>query len=349
MTNHATDVPAAPVDASEADQQTAPEAKLSPKDAPWLFIGERFGLLLILVAVVVLFSALRPDTFATVANWQTIVSTQSVTLIVALALMVPLLAGSFDLSIGSVAALSAMVAAGMMARDHMSLLPACLIALAIGLVVGFINGTMVSRFGLDGLIATLGSATVLDSLVQWYSNSNSIATGISQHLVDFGTRQLLGIPWLVVVAAAIACLVGYVVTQTPFGRRLTSIGSSGEAARLVGIRVDRMVLLSYMISGGLAAVAGVLLLAQQGSASPATGGISILLPALAAVFLGASTWNPGQFNVIGTVLGLLLVATLVSGLTLMGVAPWVGGASYGGSLILAVGAAAWFRRRRRGN
>jgi ribose transport system permease protein len=114
------------------------------------------------------------------------------------------------------------------------------------------------------------------------------------------------------------------------------------------VRVDRLVLASYMTSGVLAAAAGVLLLAQQGSATAGTTGIGVLLPALAAVYLGASTWAPGQFNVTGTVLGLVLVAVIVSGLTLGGAAPWVGGVADGGALILAVGASAAFRRKRRG-
>ncbi|WP_250282446.1 MULTISPECIES: ABC transporter permease [unclassified Frankia] len=319
-----------------------------PGGARWLSLGERFGLLVLIVAIIVAWSVRFPDTFATVHNWQIIGSSQSVNLIIALALMVPLLSNNFDLSVGSTASLASMLTAGLMARNGWNLLEAVLMVLVIGLLIGAVNGLLVTRFGLNGLIATLGSATVLDGTQSWYSHNLSISSGFSQKLVDFGTATVWKIPWLTVVALLIALVTGYVVAQTPFGRRLVAVGSSSPAARLVGVRVDRLVLASYMTSGGLAAAGGVLLLAQQGSATPGTTGIGVLLPALAAVYLGASTWTPGQFNVVGTILGLVLVAVIVSGLTLGGAATWVSGVADGGALILAVGASAAFRRRRRG-
>jgi ABC-type sugar transport system ATPase subunit/ribose/xylose/arabinose/galactoside ABC-type transport system permease subunit len=314
----------------------------------WLGLGERMGLPALLVVVVIACSIAYPSTFATVGNWQAIASSQSVNVVIALALMIPLLSNNFDLSVGSIAGLSTMVAAGLMSRDGMGLVESCLLVLALGVFIGSVNGLLVTRFGLNGLIATLGSATVLDAMLSWYSNNVSISSGFSQRLVDFGTATIWHVPWLTVVGLSAAAAVAYLITQTPFGRHLVAIGSSNAAARLVGIRVDRLVLTSYVISGGMASLAGILLLAQQGSATPGSNGIGILLPALAAVYLGASTWTPGQFNVVGTVLGLLFVAVTVSGLTLAGAAPWVNGAAYGGALIVAVGASAAFRRRRRG-
>ncbi|KAF0960253.1 D-allose transport system permease protein AlsC [Rhodococcus sp. T7] len=320
----------------------------SPNSSRLLDLGERFGLIALLVAIVIGFSLAQPETFATAANWRTIISSQSVIIVLALALMVPLLSGNFDLSVESVAGLASMVAAGLMARDGLPLAVACVFVFGLGIVIGLANGLLVTKFGLNGLIATLGSATIIDGLVSWYSDNTSISSGISRGLVRFGTGTVLGVPSLAIVAALIAVVVGYVVTQTPFGRRLVSIGSSGPAAELVGIRVDRMVVTSYVVSGGMSGLAGVLLLAQQGSASPGSNGIAILLPALAAVYLGASTWTPGQFNVVGTVLGLILVAVTVSGLTLTGAASWVNSVCYGCALILAVGASAWFRKKRSG-
>jgi ribose transport system permease protein len=314
----------------------------------WLSVGERFGLPFLLGMIIVLFTSTQPETFATAANWRAIIASQAVTLVLALALMVPLLSGNFDLSVGAVALLSAMVSAGMMSRHDWNIVVACGFVSLVGLVIGAVNGLLVTKFGLNGLIATLGTATIIGGLISWYSNNLSIATGISVKLSNFGTDTILGVPSLALTSGAIAVVVAYVVTQTPFGRMLVSIGSSAPAARLVGVRVNGMVLVSYVVSGGLGALGGILLLAQQGSASPGTSGIGIVLPALAAVFLGASTWSPGQFNVVGTVLGLLLVSVTVSGLTLSGAAPWVNPVCYGGALILAVGASSWFRRRSKG-
>jgi ribose transport system permease protein len=323
----------------------------SPRVRPgisWLSVGERFGLPVLLGIVIVVFTSMQPETFATAANWRAILSSQAVTLVLALALMVPLLSGNFDLSVGAVALLSAMVSAGMMFRHDWNVVVACGFVLGLGLFIGAVNGLLVTKFGLNGLIATLGSATVIGGLISWYSNNISIASGISQKLTNFGTDTTLGVPTLALASGAVAVAVAYVITQTPFGRMLVSIGSSAPAARLVGVRVNGMVLASYVVSGGLAGLGGVMLLAQQGSASPGTSGIGIVLPALAAVFLGASTWSPGKFNVVGTVLGLLLVSVTVSGLTLSGAAPWVNPVCYGGALILAVGASSWFRRRSKG-
>jgi ribose transport system permease protein len=328
--------------------QAGPSSRRQPSREFWLDLGERLGLPVLLAVIIIVCSVKYPQTFATVGNWHVIASSQSVNVIIALALMIPLLSNNFDLSVGATAALSSMVAAGLMSRNGFNLGEACLFVVGLGLLIGLVNGLLVTKLGLNGLIATLGSATFLDAMLSWYSKNLSISSGFSTRLVDFGTATILNVPWLTVMALVAAAVVGYVITQTPFGRRLVAIGSSDPAARLVGIRVDRLVLVSYLISGGMAAAAGILLLAQQGSATPGSNGIGVLLPALAAVYLGASTWTPGQFNVVGTMLGLLLVAVTVSGLTLAGAAPWVNGASYGAALIVAVGASAAFRRRRRG-
>ncbi|MCW2830465.1 MAG: hypothetical protein JWP31_1157 [Aeromicrobium sp.] len=327
---------------------TPPATSKARGASKWLVYGERYGLLLVIVAVIITFSAMYPDSFATSNNWRTILASQSVTVVIALALMVPLLAGNFDLSVGSVAVLSSIIAAGLMSRHDVGLGWAILLVLLMAAAIGMVNGALVSRLGLDGFIATLGTSTILGGLIVWYSEGLSIASGISDGLVEFGAAEWLGAPKLAWVALIVALLVGYCVTQTPIGRKLVSIGSSAPAATLVGIPVGLMVFSTYVISALMGGMAGILLLAQQGSANPSGDGIGILLPAVAAVFLGASTWNPGQFNVVGTVLGLLLVAVTVSGLTLAGAEPWVNPVTYGSALTLAVAASAWSRRRRRG-
>lgn len=337
----------APVDAPPSSGAAKPAAP-QRRGFSWLTAGERFGLPVILAAVIIYFSLDQPEKFATSANWRIIIASQAVTLVLALALMVPLLTGNFDLSVGAVALLSAMVAAGMMSRHDWNLGVTCLFVLGMGIAIGLVNGVLVTKFGLNGLIATLGTATIIGGVISWYSENLSIAAGISEKLTEFGTDTMFGIPTLAVASVVIAAVIGYLMTQTPFGRMLTSIGSSAPAARLVGVTVNGMVLTSYVIAGGLAAVAGLMLLAQQGSASPGTSGIGVVLPALAAVFLGASTWTPGHYNVVGTIFGLLLVSVTVSGLTLAGAEPWVNPVCYGAALILAVGASEWFRRRAQG-
>lgn len=307
---------------------------------------ERFGLALLLVGLIVVFSCIEPSTFATSKNWRVIGASQAVTLVIALGLQFALITGSFDLSIGSVAAASAMLAANLMASNHQSLLVACLAALCLGLVVGLINGLIVTVFKVDGLIATLGSGTILGGLVSWYSQQRTIATGLSSSLISFGFNDFVGVPKIVWVALGLALIVAYVQTMTPFGRRLTAIGSNREAARLVGIRVELVTCWTYMIASLIGAGAGILMLAQQESADPSTPGLTVMFPALAAVFLGTASFFPGVFNVLGTVVGLLIVAVLVSGLTLLGAASWVQPVAYGGALVLAVALSTTLRRRR---
>ena len=314
----------------------------------WLAALERFGLALLFAVVIIFFSITQSSTFATSSNWRTIFESQSVLAIVAFASMIPLIAGNFDLSVGANTVLCSITAAALMGHHGWALLPAIAAALVMGTFVGLLNGLLVSRLKLNGFVSTLGSATIIGGLVDAYTHNLPITNNISTNLLNLGTTNWIGIPALAVIAAIVAAIIWYGLTQTPVGRRLTAIGSNAGAARLVGIRVDRIVLLSYVLAGLLSGLAGVMLIASQGSADPSVDGLSFVLPALAAVFLGASSFVPGQFNVLGTVVGLLFVAAVVSGLTLSGAQPWVQPVFNGSALIVAVGASAAFRRRRVG-
>lgn len=314
----------------------------------WLLGAERFGLLGLFAIVVLGFSLTQADTFATADNWRTIFQSQSVIAVVALALIVPLVAGNFDLSVGANTVMCSIVTAAAMSKHGWALTPAIIFAVATGTFVGLVNGVLVARLRLNGFIATLGTATIITGLVDAYTQGITIVENISQKLVSVGTNTTLGVPDITLFAAAVAIAAWYFLSQTPFGRRLTAIGSNPEAARLVGIRVDRLVLISYVMAGALSGIAGVLLVANQGSGDASVAGFSLVLPALAAVFLGASAFTPGQYNVLGTVVGLIFVAAVVSGLVLSGAQPWVESVFNGTALVLAVGASAAFRRRRLG-
>jgi ribose transport system permease protein len=320
----------------------------APRRRPGLAFAERYALLALFVLTIIVFAIWQSDTFPTTANFQNIVSSQAVVAVVALALMIPLVGGNFDISVGSVCVLSSIAMASLTYKHGWPLLPAIVAVVALGMAIGLINGMLVAYGGLDGLIATLGSSFVIGGLMSYYTKDVSITGQGSKILSDIGTQNLLGVPRLAVVAAVVALVVAYVLTQTPVGRRVTAIGSSSPAARLVGIRVERTVLGTFIVSGGVAALAGILMLAQQAAGNPANDGLGLALPALAAVFLGASAFTPGQFNVLGTLVGLLLVAVFVSGLTLAGAQPWVQPVFQGGALIIAVGISAALRRRRLG-
>lgn len=313
-----------------------------------LEIGERYGLVVLLLAFIVFFGFLEPTTFLTVANFKAMALSQSVTIVLGLALMLPLVSGNFDLSIGAMAIMAAMVCAACMSRYGLPLIVALIAPVLLGLFVGLINGLLVTTARLTGLIATIGTATVLQALLIWYSGNLPIATGLHESLLAFGTGDVFGVPYLAIAALVLCLVVHYLLTQTPFGRQLIAIGSNPSAAKLVGVRVNRLVIASYALAGGFAGVAGVLMVAQQGSANPSSDGIGVLVSALTIVFLGATAFRPGEFNVPGMIVALLLAAVLVSGLTLAGVANWVSPLSYGIALIVGVGVAAYFRTKRLG-
>jgi ribose transport system permease protein len=303
--------------------------------ASWREPAERFALPTLLILVIIVFTLIEPE-FRTMANLRVILATQSVLVVLALALIFPLIAGQFDLSVAAVMGTSAIATAGALSNIHAPLLVAIAIGIAIGVGIGLFNGTLVTRIRVNSLIVTLGMATILPGLVDWYSSGLTIVSGIPASFINSASGNSLGLPRSLFWVIPIVVIIWFVLTQTPWGRHLEAIGSNQEAARLVGVPSDRIVLSSFVVSGGLAGLAGVLTLAQNGSADPQTSLGSLLLPALAAVFLGATAFRPGHYNVPGTVIAVFFVAFSVSGLTLAGAAPWVDQVFNGTALIVAV-------------
>jgi ribose transport system permease protein len=314
----------------------------------WLGFFERYTLVILFVATLVFFSVWSEtaDTFLTADNFRNVLGNQSVIGILSLAIMIPLVSGRFDFAVGPVAGLSQVLTAGFMARLGLPLAVAVLVGLAVGAVVGVVTGTTVAKIGVNSLIVTLGVSAVLSGVVLWYTSSQSIISGISQDLVDLGSGTWLGIPRTVYVLAVVAVLVHYLLEQTPYGRYLHSIGSNEPAARLVGIPVERFVLLAFVLSGTLAAFAGVLLVARNGSASPQVGTVGDSLQALSAVFLGATAIRPGRFNVLGTLLAIFFLAFTITGLSLAGVESWISDVCNGAALFVAVIVSTLIGRRR---
>lgn len=309
---------------------------------------EQFGLPIIFIAVVVLFSIMRPDTFATVENWRSIAETQSILLVTSLALIVPLIGGRFDVSVGANLGLCAIVGAALMSKTGLPLLPVIVLTIACGTAVGLINGIIVTYLGVGSLITTIGTGTIIGGVVTGYTHGIPISTDISTTLLNLGVNNWLGVPALAVIALVVSAITAYVIAQTPFGRYLTALGSNANASRLTGLSLERLVVMSFVGAGFLAGVGGVMEIASAGDGDPQVGGIPFILPALAAVFLGATTIRPGRYNVLGTLVALLFIGATVSGLALVGASPWVTDVFNGVALVFAVAASAHFRRRRTG-
>ncbi|MFJ2261589.1 ABC transporter permease [Streptomyces sp. NPDC087844] len=340
-TPHSGASPAAP----QQPANPAPRRRTAP--APGLAL-ERFGLLALFVVLIVVFTVLRPDTFATGANFRSIAISQSVLAVAALALMLPLVGGRFDVSVGANLGLCSIVCAALMSRAGLPLPVAVLGTLLVGGLIGALNGAVVAYLGVNSIIATLGVGTVIGGAVTAYTQGVPISSGLSPALATISTRLVAQLPVLFVIMLVLAVVTWFLLTQTPFGRHLTAVGSNAAASRLTGLRVNRLVLLSFVGSGVLAGIAGVLQVGAQGNGDPTIGGLPFILPALAAVFLGATTWHPGTYNVPGTILGLFFLGTAISGLSLLGVQPWVTDVFNGGAVVLAIVFSAQLKRRRTG-
>lgn len=299
-------------------------------------LAERFALVVLVLGMVVFFSVYGPTsgTFSSTANLQSVLGNQAVVAVAALAAVIPLIGGQFDVSIGAVVGMSAIVAADAMAHGW-PLFLAAVAAVLVAALVGLLNGLLVAFVGVNSFITTLAAGTLVGGLVALYTSNNTIINGISPKITDFGSAIFLGLPAVVWLVLLVAVVLALVVGRTVYGRRLTSVGVNPAAARLVGIGVRGIVASSFVASAALAGVAGVILLARTGSGNPQVGS-GYTLAALSAAFLGATALKPGQFNVAGTLVGVLFVAVSVNGLTLAGAKDWVDPVFNGASLMIAI-------------
>jgi ribose transport system permease protein len=332
---------------ASSEAQHSPETRRGRRRASVLGVLERYAVVIILAAITVFFSVYggSASRFATRANLDLLLGNQTVSTMVALGVIFPLISGNFDLTVASTAGLSSIATAAAMSRFTLPLGLAVLVGVAVGCIVGAFNGAVVAVFRMNSVIATLAGTTVIAGVVQWYTSGSPINSGLSDSLMGFGSGRWLGVPKTALLLGLVCVMVWYALSHTPFGRYLHMVGSNAKAARLNGLRVERVVFLSFVASGALAGVAGVVLLARTGSANPQDGP-GMLFPAFTAAFLGTTTIKPGRFNVAGTVVGVFFVAISVSGLTLAGADPWVQPIFNGGALLAAVGCSTLISRRR---
>jgi ribose transport system permease protein len=305
---------------------------------------ERYALLAVWGLTCVVFGILRPDTFLTTSNFSTIFGSQAILVVLTLALLVPLTAGDYDLSVAATMTLACMVTALLNVNHHWPIGWAILAALVVGLVVGVVNGAIVVLLGIESLIVTLGTQTFIAGVVLWISNSQTIS-GVSESLINaVVVNRFLGIPLEFYYGLALGLAIFYVFEFVPLGRRLLFVGRGRSVARLSGIRVARLRWGAFVVSGVISAFAGVLYAGTLGSADP-TSGLSFLLPAFAAAFLGATTIFPGRFNPLGSIAAVYFLVTGITGLQLLGVQTFVQQLFYGGALVLAVALSQLARRR----
>ncbi len=312
-----------------------------------LRLGEAWALVAVTGAMVVFFS-LYPSTsesFPTVANFQALAGSQAIPALAALAVLIPLICNEIDLSVGANLGLSSVLVAYTLGHA-VPLLPAALIGIGVGVLVGTINGVLVTRAEVGGVIVTLGMAVIVGGVVLAITGGTSLLEGIPSSLTDFGTRNVGGVPTIAVASMLAAALVYYVLAHTPLGRQLYMLGANRRAALLVGLGPRRLLATSFVISGALAGLAGVFQVARAGGADP-NAGPALTLPALTAAFLSAAAIRPGHFNVGGVITAIAFLAVLNGGLNLAGAAPYVSQIVNGVALISGVALAAYLGRKRR--
>jgi ribose transport system permease protein len=298
--------------------------------AQWL---STFGLIFAWVVVIVIFSALRSDTFFTTINFQTIFDSQAVLLILTLALILPLTAGEFDLSVAGVLGISLVLVGYLNVLHHWPIGLAVLAALLAGLIVGLVNVFFILVIGVESIVVTLGMGTLLTGA--GFGINNLAIGGVSHTLVDVVRTQVLGLQLIFFYALALTAVVWYVFRFTPLGRYLYFVGAGRDVARLSGIRVDLIRAGSLITASLLSALAGVLLAGLLGASDP-NASASYLLPAFAAAFLGATAITPGRFNAWGTFIAVYFLVTGITGLEIVGLSGWIEQVFYGGSLVAAV-------------
>jgi ribose transport system permease protein len=300
----------------------------------WL---ERVALLIVWGLVILTFTLLpkTADTFPTADNFSIIFGSQAVAVVLTLGLLIPLTAGDFDVSIAFNLTLAQMLVAVLNVNHHWPIVAAILAALAVGGLIGAINGAIAIPFGIDPFIVTLGTGTFIGGVVYWISNSTTIA-GISPKLVNLViVDRFLGIPLEFYYGLALCIVLWYVFEFTPLGRRMLIVGRGRSVARLSGIHVNRIRWGAFVASGVVAAGAGVLYAGSTGGADPSSG-TQLLLPAFAAAFLGATTIVPGRFNPWGSFAAIYFLITGITGLQLLGAESYVQNLFYGGALVIGV-------------
>jgi erythritol transport system permease protein len=335
-------------DVAQPAQAEAPPSAPPPRSAKaalWLLRGRT---LIVLVILVVIFSAISSE-YLTQSNLILMTKHVAINAILAIGVTFVILTGGIDLSVGSIAGLATMVSGGLLFSGlhvgggtiFFSVAVVIAIGILVGALVGTVNGVLITRFRVAPFIATLGMLYVARGAAQLLSNggtfpdlSGTPARG-NEGFHFIGVDSLLGIPvavWIMVVVAVAAIIV---TTRTPFGRRVFAVGGNERAAVLSGIRVNRVKIAVYVISGCCAALAGLLLTSELGAAYPDTA-TTYELNAIAAAVLGGTALSGGRGTIIGTVMGAFVIGFLSDGLVLVGVSTFWQSVVKGAVIIFAV-------------
>lgn len=292
-----------------------------------------YGTVLILIALIAVFT-FSSSVFLTLHNIQSVLIVQAIITMMTFGVMFPLVVGEFDLSVGYMLGFLAVLGAYLAGKGYGAaiVIPAMILT---GAIIGLLNGVLIQKVGISSFIATLGVGIVLQGFTQGTSGGQVLFSNIPSLVTKIGGSYAGPLAISVWLAIGFAIFLYYILEQTPWGRSLYAVGGSERVAFLAGLKTSRLKIAAFTLSGVMVGVASVLALGQSGSANPGFGP-DLMLPAYAAAFLGVTTYRAGRYNVVGSVVGILLLAVGFNGLSLLGVPFWVQPIFNGGVLLLAV-------------
>lgn len=309
----------------------------------WTLVG-RYGALMLLVLLVLVMSVLEPSTFATTSNLINVLNQSALASIIAIGLTFTLVAGEFDLSISNVASLTGVACCTLMADRGLPLPLAIVAAMAMGAVVGLTSGLVVTRLGVNALVATLGIGTVAVGINYSIAEGLPVSVPDPDSLLDLSLGRFLGIPYPIYMMALVAVLAWLLLNRTVLGQSMQAVGGNPVAAALSGVRVDRVRVIAFVLCGTLAGLTGILLASRTGSAA-VTAGDSYLLSSFAAAFFGSAVLRDGQFHILGTIIGVVTVSVGFNAIALLGMETYWQYLFQGLVLIVGVGVGAVARKR----
>jgi ribose transport system permease protein len=286
------------------------------------------GLLILCIGI----SIITPRFFS-YGNIKNVLTQVSVNAVIAIGMTFVILTGGIDLSVGSILAVSAAVAASIM-KSTGNIYLSIFAALAIGSVIGLINGVLISKGKIQAFIVTLATMTIFRGVTYVFTNGTPIS-GLGQKFSGIGNKTILGFPIPVVIMIIVFGIAFYVLSQTRYGRYLYALGGNEDSARLSGINTDKVKTLVYVICGATAALSGIIVTSRIGSASP-NAGVGFELDAIAAVVVGGTSLSGGEGSVGGTIIGALIIGVLSNGLNLVNVSPFYQAIVKGLVILLAV-------------
>ncbi len=304
-----------------------------------------YGLVILMVVLIVLFSLLLPNTFPTLLNLRAIVSDKSIIALLSLGAMIPMAAGRIDLTVGYGIVLWHVLAISLQTKFGFPFPVAVLAVIVLGAMTGFLNGLLVEVARIDSFIATLGTGTVLYALALWHTGGRQVVGVLPDGFYALSNTFVFGLPILGYYVLAITVALWLILEYTPVGRYLYAIGANQKAAQLNGIPTRKYVVAAFVCSGTLTAITGVLLAAKL-RIGQASVGLEFLLPALVGAFLGSTTIKPGRVNVWGTIVGVAILAVGISGIQQFGGSFWVEPLFNGVTLLVAIGIAGYAQRKK---